>query len=192
LKVFKLAERATAEPISAIDRLTRVACWIPSHPPPHAGCPRGDPGPLGVLYRYRPLRGLNYLIGLILGWSGTRSIDPKHPGRVPESSRWSQTTGSRGHIVRTPEGCQKSCTPAGCAKLTQRLPVVCASLRPPATIFAALRAASSVIGWIPPTATRRDAQQQHEAKNLHEVNSPQGCERVAGGRSEAKTSGKRW
>jgi hypothetical protein len=24
---------------------------IRSHPPPHAGCPRGDPGPLAVLTR---------------------------------------------------------------------------------------------------------------------------------------------
>src|SRR6266852_873338 len=27
---------------------------IPSHPPPHAGCPRGDPGPLRVLTRLTP------------------------------------------------------------------------------------------------------------------------------------------
>jgi hypothetical protein len=27
----------------------RVALMIRSHPPPHAGCPRGDPGPLPVL-----------------------------------------------------------------------------------------------------------------------------------------------
>src|SRR5438105_9247158 len=26
-----------------------VSSLIPSHPPPHAGCPRGDPGPLWVL-----------------------------------------------------------------------------------------------------------------------------------------------
>jgi len=29
----------------------QVECLIRSHPPPHAGCPHGDPGPLPVLYR---------------------------------------------------------------------------------------------------------------------------------------------
>src|SRR3989442_15246338 len=28
---------------------TQVEFMIGSHPPPHAGCPRGDPGPLAVL-----------------------------------------------------------------------------------------------------------------------------------------------
>src|SRR5437764_8352537 len=30
-------------------RLYEVECWIRSLPPPHAGCPRGDAGPLPVL-----------------------------------------------------------------------------------------------------------------------------------------------
>jgi hypothetical protein len=33
-------------------RQDAVECLIPSHPPPQAGCPLGDPGPLRVLTRY--------------------------------------------------------------------------------------------------------------------------------------------
>src|SRR5438045_787561 len=35
------------------DQLKTVEQLIRSHPPPHAGCPRGDPAPLAVLTRSR-------------------------------------------------------------------------------------------------------------------------------------------
>ena len=52
LKSFCLSEVARGARVR-IEWCGKVKSMIRSHPPPHAGCPRGDPGPLPVLTRSR-------------------------------------------------------------------------------------------------------------------------------------------
>src|SRR6266571_740068 len=55
----------------------QVECLIGSHPPPHAGCPRGDPGPLPVLTRKKAIS-KNEIAFFI----------SRLPGSRPEGGQW--------------------------------------------------------------------------------------------------------